>query len=701
MKTKLHLTTMMFLLMALVMAAQPETVKIKYIHTTTPKKILAANSNNLITVTCIKDCDEAIFSSPEWGYNFLDQEGHLYQYYGREQNNVITIPRGKYDVLAFYMYVPREFRHHCLVIHEQVEINNDTIVSINPNEANNRVQFIPYLPNGEKCNPGIVHINDDYSQEIVEEGNIGTLDFTLSIALRNGSHIFGMGSQWDIIRQGKQEYDLTHWSDVFINNVSDRFQFCCNMAFSNKEFNGSFYVVDFETSACEDTIISNTTENYILYEEKFKQTPYGKEQGNGLRAAMVIERLDDYTYLEGCSPTAFTYLQNDEPCRYYLCESHENTNSPLHYFLYPRVADAPNPWYPDDLYEGLWTTNNPIYLNNGQLFHVNKGQLSYRAFPNLDNNSLLDIPTLEWHPVFSYNVEKMKTISGNSSPILIPLISGYNGDNGEINKNLNYGYYIGRNGEERNSDTYSTHAEIYLNGELISNNSDYPIYSWTKTPQSTGEVDMFITNNNVDVDGISGKNVTNIHFTMTGDDNTAPTLQMLDFRDDNDNNIDRFASPFNGKLQFCCGDFNEQYIDDLYHSQYYACNPLSMVDVYYSPYQEDNWVPIEVTEYPELFFPGMGFFYSGSLASVSVPSENKWYDLKFRLVDESGNWQEQVVSPAFKIESLTPDAITEVINGDATEVARYSVDGRHITSPEQGINIVVMSDGTTRKVLVK
>lgn len=44
------------------------------------------------------------------------------------------------------------------------------------------------------------------------------------------------------------------------------------------------------------------------------------------------------------------------------------------------------------------------------------------------------------------------------------------------------------------------------------------------------------------------------------------------------------------------------------------------------------------------------------------------------------------------------------INGNgtqATEVARYTVDGRQVAAPVKGINIVKMSDGTTQKVIVK
>ena len=42
-----------------------------------------------------------------------------------------------------------------------------------------------------------------------------------------------------------------------------------------------------------------------------------------------------------------------------------------------------------------------------------------------------------------------------------------------------------------------------------------------------------------------------------------------------------------------------------------------------------------------------------------------------------------------------------VINGNATEVARYDIHGRQLSQPTTGINIVKYSDGSAKKVVVK
>lgn len=55
------------------------------------------------------------------------------------------------------------------------------------------------------------------------------------------------------------------------------------------------------------------------------------------------------------------------------------------------------------------------------------------------------------------------------------------------------------------------------------------------------------------------------------------------------------------------------------------------------------------------------------------------------------------------IEELSdePTSINVIGTGEAAEVERYTVDGMRISQPQKGINIVKMSDGTVKKVIVK
>ena len=68
------------------------------------------------------------------------------------------------------------------------------------------------------------------------------------------------------------------------------------------------------------------------------------------------------------------------------------------------------------------------------------------------------------------------------------------------------------------------------------------------------------------------------------------------------------------------------------------------------------------------------------------------------LLDSKGN----VVNAAKKkVADYTPTAIQSVGNTNTAEAARYTLDGRQISAPQHGINIVKMNDGSVRKVMVK
>ena len=55
----------------------------------------------------------------------------------------------------------------------------------------------------------------------------------------------------------------------------------------------------------------------------------------------------------------------------------------------------------------------------------------------------------------------------------------------------------------------------------------------------------------------------------------------------------------------------------------------------------------------------------------------------------------------YNIEDPTNITSPNYIESVSTETKRYTLDGKHIATPQRGINVVKMSDGTVKKVLVK
>ncbi len=672
---------------------------------TTPQNVV---NGNLVTVTCLRDCGEndENYNPRDWQYTFIDKDGNIWWCDGWDAEDAgtpgkvqIQVPEGIYDIVVSYYYDVNP-RHYCHIIHEQVELINDTSLSVCAEEANIQIQFKPYLPTGEECYPETVLIHEDGSpQEVIEEGTVENLVYTYNICLKNGTNLYSASGNWANIWTGARDRDATHGSDIFINQVSDRIAFGCTMAFPRYNFDGSYYVVDFEVSTCKDTIVSNKPEDYISYEKTFKHTPYG--QHCELYPGLGFSNADEHRLMGGWRLLANDYtLANDEPCRYFLCKSHEDAVSPIHCFISPQVGDGENPWASDikTLVRDPFTA-----FDDEGLVHIYKGLISignniYSVKPNPDAASgYTFFPTSNRPPIHTFDVAKMKTITGNSCPIMVQDLRSEVLPTGGIQKSLYFNAYIGRNGEVRESDWYTPHSVIKVDGETIGEGDMLTYFNWTTGDQ--GLVDIVTTNENVDVDGIPGKNVTSMHFDMAGNDDLAPTLQMLDFRDTEGNSIDRFATGDQGTLQFYCGDFNEQYIDNEERTQYFICNDLASVEVAYSPYQEDNWTPIDANEVAEYYFDGLGHYYATPLASVTGEALNGWFDLKIRLTDAAGNWQEQVISPAFCIDNLAYSGIVTPRGDNIREVARYSLDGKRVDMNHRGVTIVKMSDGTARKVI--
>lgn len=166
-----------------------------------------------------------------------------------------------------------------------------------------------------------------------------------------------------------------------------------------------------------------------------------------------------------------------------------------------------------------------------------------------------------------------------------------------------------------------------------------------------GKFNFEFTDSNVMIDDIVGKNVSKLEFDMQREDWCPPTLQIVRFIDADGNFTDRYVEGKDGVVEFYGGDFTYNYSEESL-STWYTEVPASEVKVEYAPYNTKDFLPIEVENIPEQdFMPGFGTYYRGSLASVGCPSENGWFDVRIKLTDASGNYQEQTLSPAFWIEA--------------------------------------------------
>lgn len=263
--------------------------------------------------------------------------------------------------------------------------------------------------------------------------------------------------------------------------------------------------------------------------------------------------------------------------------------------------------------------------------------------------------------------------------------------------------YFGQLGESRKNDLLAIDMNLKYNDEVICDNySNLPdaVYAMIEQGMPAGTIEATFINENIEVNGLLGRNTMNVYFDQTNDDGAAPTMRMLQMRRNDGVVTNCFTWADEGVIQFSCGDFNYHMNTESWYA-WFDCDDAPIVVVQYSPYHDDNWKELEVEEIPELFFmPGFGYFYRGSLASVTGEAYEGWFDLKIRLTDAAGNWQEQVISPAFRIDDLAYSSVATIGSDNAHEVARYSIDGKRVDASHRGVTIIKMSDGTARKVIL-
>ena len=372
--------------------------------------------------------------------------------------------------------------------------------------------------------------------------------------------------------------------------------------------------------------------------------------------------------------------------------------------LYPRTGYDEH-WNPIEIIDtvSIYRTiiGLPVMINNdGSVEYVNTGHdgLGNHTFHIPEGGG--DLIEYPGHPQFSYTSQQKVLPYGSNCPITS--VMAQNTESTTWAGTMKYSgiqpCFIGRYGEI--IDSYYS-IDIRYNGETICDNcltigNDLPNFAYQGNPD--GVMTAHFENTNAVVDGLQGKNVTDIYYDQRQEDWTAPTLQMLLFKDTEGNIIDRFETAEEGILEFAGGDFNFHQVSRVY---WFDCKEQT-VEVSYSPYNTDDWTPLEVNEIPEEYYmPGFGYFYRGSLRDVTGHGEKGWFDLKIKLTDLSGNWQEQVISPAFRIGDGSQTGIEAIKSETATEVARYTIDGRALNAPQTGVNIIKMSDGTVKKVLVK
>lgn len=614
---------------------------------------------------------ESIFGDMEDVYlecvQLLDEQGNntLVEF----ENSFATSP-GTYDMLVRYSsydMVNERSLFYCL-LKEEIVISNDMTITFDIAEATQLINVSDHHPNGE-----LFTGHDNYGIVMIESGLCRKNDEGCLYMITSNTFAGNLPK-------------------TYINQISNRFGYYQGNCYVSEDWSPDPEAyITFYTSNDLTHPLENDANDYRLISERFTPSKVSQQEAEskGIGSQMRI------MFGEKLISEVGTGKWIDDLS---VCDVNLYVNIPevasdfsgIYALVGPVMTDYLEivgylPWG-EPRYQSHQISAPVLAMNQGDVTYLNLGMGAIESLFLNDGQEVKYPYGRGLHPFYFTPAQKEQDFASAVPIIMTP------------------GFYrgiIGRYGERRDVDLRCTvNLTLKKNGEEVWHGQmmDYGQNEFLNK-EPLGIIEGLFDDDNVIVDELQGRNLTTIHYDESLDDNMVPTMTMLWFKDTNDKATDRFGNASDGILEFSAGDFIFNENPETYNI-WLTCQPMSSVEVSYSPYQADTWNELAVDEVPENFCsPGYGYFYRGSLAGVTGEALNGWFDLKVKLTDAAGNWQEQVISPAFRIDDLAYTSVATVGSDNAREVARFSIDGKRVDATHRGVTIIRMSDGTTKKIV--
>lgn len=638
------------------------------IYTKKEENVLVKNQEENFNVTITFQYEEGLFGPNN--VQILNESGYDNTQYWSDWSESgaiqISVPKGKNDIIGTFW---KANAGQAYVIKELIDIDKDTIININVNDAKNHIITEAYNEKNELMEPGI--ISEDWSTVI--GGNIEEMVMTRFFILTNTGYLLrSFSTNWPY-----KDYEGYNTTNFYISNVSDRYLIAQTRISLGKE--GQTYFNKYVCSDITESLtLKNNPQDYVIHEAKFKISPMGQFTEKHYPGFNVFQIWNGNSL--GLSWVGVNYskeISQNEGVKLFLDNPISNPNG-YNILVHPKFVDYIKIITDEEGYseqQEKMTTGSALVLNIDRTLIC-----AYNGFAHAGNYTFQKtedgkIKNLPYHPRFSFALDNNPNIiQGNNSPFASVRMNNSYNESLENKQSFLTPYYIGRYGETKASDYDSTTVVVKYNNDIVYSdkyaNFDTFMYQWASEKHPDGLFDVTFTNLNVEVDGLAGKNVTQVVYDWTKDDWTPPTLQMLQFRNTSGAVTDRFSNAAEGTVRLSAGDF--EYVSDLFYYKYVEGNTVAL---FYSLYDQNNWTELPLTEYPEHFFmPGFGDYYEASLAGIEQAGSNVWYDVKIVCTDAAGNSQTQVVSPAFKLnedgsnisESHVSNSDVNVIQKDKT-----------------------------------
>lgn len=585
---------------------------------------------------------------PEDGLIYNQGVFQVVEFEGKEAS--VQVPKGKYDMLVeFYSRVGY------YVFKENVEVTGDMVLEFDQNEATIPVEINYYDENNTEF-----RLETRQGGEVVDPGTADEILKLTSLIHKDygyATHTLDFGYK-------PEGYPM----EFYVNQLSDKYylgQTATIIAGSH------YYALKTVIDKFDGTVYNSDPTNLQRLATEFETSPAMLDHKYVKLPGVETTYLLD-GYILGSSRVWAMGDPEDEGkvITYVDCpEADVAGEYKMNMTARPLITDGVEGEEGDEKFtfiiaqHAIGNTQQGIkYLVSGcdlqTGFNVPVGETSQRFYPG--------------HPDFSFATADGTAHFGTSVPMMIyrPLKEII----GTEVYNFDQYRYMGRYGESRETD---------IKVADISND------------QSNGVITTTITNANMVVDDMVGKNVTVISYDINKEDFTAPTYQMLTFKDADGNICDRFNTVAGAKMIATGGDFT--YVERTTRPWvgHYTCDAPQSVKAYYAPYGSDQWTELAFNENKDKYFmPAFGHFYEADLSSVVAQDDDMWFDVRIEMTDVAGNSQQQTISPAFLVK--TANAIDQVAvtssglvvagktvrlaDGKAASIVVRSIDGRTLQS---------------------
>ena len=687
------------------------------------KQIISSRSEELVQLTIEYDFDsEYLF---HWGTlisnDFICYEDWDFEY--DYDNNILTayVAPGTYDIVSHFGYgyngdlsEAKMPTGHRLAVKENIDVNEDMTIRMSASECTNRIHCDTYMPNGElPILPTMKMLDHEpWVEWDLENSNAADVLVTYFVMINNMLLIRGTGNS------GSQNNLPMDMNDFYVNDCSDRLYIRLTRTIEGYE--PEYYISSFSVNGSKPAMIETLPSDYKCMSESFETTKNGESSPMGhFLGFNSIEMLDRVQFGGWSGNNGEDVGDLRTVTIYNTIDKEYMEKDPRHFGImvmptftdYSYIQTTIYDWGDGEIYEDKFqvfydTMGLPMLIDGDKIEYVNKGHDAYGNYsfqsPEYPETTIYEYPG---HPVFTYMGDQKKMEYGNSAPVAAFMAQNSYQEWYESNMSYFDICYIGQAGDIRTSDYVNLDMDFKFDGKQRATKyaeADSVLNVMAENKECAGIYDITFDNKNVLVDGVPGYNRTHVVYDGRKEDWTAPTLQMLQLRNNDGDITNKFENSEDGVLEFAGGDFNFVYNSDPYYA-YFDCEE-QIVNVEYSPYGEDAWTPLPVEELEEYYVrPAFGYFYRGKLDVVKEMSENGWFDLRIKLTDLSDNYQEQVISPAFKINSKSGVKSVETSNGEIVSSKYFTIDGRVAPKDTKGLIIRSdqYSDGTWQHKIVK